>query len=224
MSKDNYLPKDEFLSLKNLPKSNDVIITKPNKGNGIVLLSKQDRMMDIISDTSKFNLIQRDIFSVLLQCEVKDSLTFAKEITISTSATGETGQGFSKENLRKMLEVSVKDCHFVFNNQLYMQRDGVGMGSPLGPTLANAFSCHYDHIWLSNSPIHFKPLYYKRFVKICNKENAQLSHHLLRRASIQLKLKVSKLVNEFYPQVKLSYIQNKEHYSKSFQIQRYSTH
>jgi len=273
---DNNLPKDEFIALKNLSKSNDVVITKPDKGNGIVLLNKQDyvnKMMDIISETNKFNLVQRDIFSVMLQCEgkinrllsklltndvitqdtyrnlyakgstpgimyglpkvhkdgiplrpilsaigtcsyqlakflvpiltplttniftVKDSFTFAKEITTisfdkccmvsfdivslftniplketidicmnNLFQTVETVQGFSKENLRKMLELSVQDCHFIFNNQLFIQRDGVAMGSPLGPTLANAFLCYYEHIWLSNCPIPFKPLYYRRFV------------------------------------------------------------
>ena len=31
------------------------------------------------------------------------------------------------------------------------------MGSPLGPTLANTFSCHYEKAWLDNCPIEFKP-------------------------------------------------------------------
>ena len=38
------------------------------------------------------------------------------------------------------------------------------MGSPLGPTLANAFLCHYEKEWLDNCPIHFKPIIYKRYV------------------------------------------------------------
>ena len=40
------------------------------------------------------------------------------------------------------------------------------MGSPLGPTLANAFLCHYEKEWLDNCPIHFKPVIYKRYVDI----------------------------------------------------------
>ena len=38
------------------------------------------------------------------------------------------------------------------------------MGSPLGPTLANAFLCHYEKEWLDDCPIHFKPIIYKKFV------------------------------------------------------------
>ena len=33
---------------------------------------------------------------------------------------------------------------FLFNGQLYEQTDGVVMGSPLGPLLANAFMCSID--------------------------------------------------------------------------------
>ena len=38
------------------------------------------------------------------------------------------------------------------------------MGSPLGPTLANAFLCHYEKERLGNCPVHFKPMIYKRYV------------------------------------------------------------
>ena len=38
------------------------------------------------------------------------------------------------------------------------------MGSPLGPTLANAFLCHYKKEWLNSCPIEFKPKLYKRYI------------------------------------------------------------
>ena len=38
------------------------------------------------------------------------------------------------------------------------------MGSTLGPTLANAFLCHYEKEWLDNCPSHFKPIVYRRYV------------------------------------------------------------
>ena len=38
------------------------------------------------------------------------------------------------------------------------------MGSPLEPTLANVFMCHFENIWLENCPSHFKPIVYRRFV------------------------------------------------------------
>ena len=38
------------------------------------------------------------------------------------------------------------------------------MGSPLGPTLANVFLCHWEEIWLKKCPKQFAPQYYKRFM------------------------------------------------------------
>ena len=38
------------------------------------------------------------------------------------------------------------------------------MGSPLGPTLANVFMCHFENIWLENCRTQFKPVVYKRYV------------------------------------------------------------
>ena len=46
---------------------------------------------------------------------------------------------FNKEQLRKLLQLAVKENHFLFNRRLYDQIDGMAMGSPLGPTLANIF-------------------------------------------------------------------------------------
>ena len=38
------------------------------------------------------------------------------------------------------------------------------MGSPLGPTLATAFLCHFEKNWLNECPSQFKPVVYKRYV------------------------------------------------------------
>ena len=54
--------------------------------------------------------------------------------------------------------------NFLFNGTLYKQVDGVAMGSPLGPTLANAFMCYWEEKWLNNCPAAFKPSTYRRYV------------------------------------------------------------
>ena len=46
----------------------------------------------------------------------------------------------------------------------YQQIDGVEVGSPLGPTLANAFLSHHESKCLDYCPIDFKPTYYRRYV------------------------------------------------------------
>ncbi len=50
------------------------------------------------------------------------------------------------------------------------------MGSPLGPSLANAFLCHFETVWLDSCPIEFKPVLYKRYVDDCFLLFRQKSH------------------------------------------------
>ena len=51
-----------------------------------------------------------------------------------------------------------------FSGQLFDQIDGVAMGSPLGPSLANIFMSHLEKRYLANCPSEFKPVLYRRFV------------------------------------------------------------
>ena len=53
--------------------------------------------------------------------------------------------------LKVLLEFVTKKSHFIFNGQYYDQIDGVAMGSPLGPVLANIFMCHFEEKWVLNS-------------------------------------------------------------------------
>ena len=67
------------------------------------------------------------------------------------------------DNLTKQ-DVSAKESFFVFDNSLFCQIDGVAMKSPLVPTPANTFLCHYEKKWLDGCPIEFKPKPYERYV------------------------------------------------------------
>ena len=44
-----------------------------------------------------------------------------------------------RDELKQLLELCTKEMHFTFDEKIYQQVDGVCMGSPLGPVLANVF-------------------------------------------------------------------------------------
>ena len=49
--------------LRNLRKNKDIVITKPDKGNGVVILNRKlynNAIEEIISDTSKFEKLSED--------------------------------------------------------------------------------------------------------------------------------------------------------------------
>ena len=72
--------------------------------------------------------------------------------------------GFNKDSFKKLLEIAVQDTHFLFNDKVFKQIDGVSMGSPLGPIMANAFMCSFEEKMLEDCPLSFRPLFYKRYV------------------------------------------------------------
>ena len=51
---------------------------------------------------------------------------------------------FPRSVLKDLLVFATKRSHFVFDGQYYDQIDGVAMGSPLGPALANIFMCDFE--------------------------------------------------------------------------------
>ena len=55
---------------------------------------------------------------------------------------------FSRDEFVKLLNLAIKNCHFIFNGKCYDQIDGVAMGSPLGPLLANIFLSFHETNWL----------------------------------------------------------------------------
>jgi hypothetical protein len=75
--------------------------------------------------------------------------------------------GFIVDQFTRLLNLSVKNCHFLFDGVLYKQVDGVAMGSPLGPLFANIFLSFHEKSWLANYPSNFKPLFYRRYVEDC---------------------------------------------------------
>ena len=72
--------------------------------------------------------------------------------------------GLNKKEITEMLSLTTKESIIVFDMVFYSQIDGVAMGSPLGPSFANAFLCHHEKKWLNECPKHFKPVFYKRYV------------------------------------------------------------
>ena len=69
----------------------------------------------------------------------------------------------TKPQLKKLFVFATSQTHFLFNNEIYDQTDGVAMGSPLGPALANLFMGYHENKWL-NSEESSTVLFYKRYV------------------------------------------------------------
>ena len=69
----------------------------------------------------------------------------------------------SRAQLKKLFYFATSESHFLYKGQYYDQIDGVAMGSPLGPVLANLFMGYKEKIWLKRykGP---KVNFYRRYV------------------------------------------------------------
>ena len=80
-----------------------------------------------------------------------------------------------KNQFEKLLRGALSNNCLLFDGIIYQQIDGVAMGSPLGPSLANAFLAHYEQVWLDDCTDEFKSVYYKRnvddiFAQLCTNQ------------------------------------------------------
>ena len=102
-----------------------------------------------------------DVESLFTNLPVNEAI----DICVNELYTNKTViNNLSKPEFKHLLELSAKDSFFLFNKKFYKQVDGVAMGGPLGPSLANGFLSYYEKLWLATCPDEYKPTYYRRYV------------------------------------------------------------
>ena len=101
---------------------------------------------------------------------------------------------FTRPEMKKLLTICTKNVHFSFNNNIYIQIDGVAMGSPLGPVLANIFMVELESVLFPKLNDHVKK--WRRFVDDTFVYN--------KRGSIEY---VLSMINSFHDNIKSTYEQ-----------------
>ena len=62
----------------------------------------------------------------------------------------------TKNEMKKLLTLCTKNVHFTLNTEINVQNDGVAMGSPLGPILANVFMVELENTLIPRLQQHIK--------------------------------------------------------------------
>ena len=100
---------------------------------------------DITTYDSSFFMASFDVESLFINIPLNKTIN--NSVSDLHNKNLDNGK-LSKIDLFKLLETETSKSSFILDYLLYKQVDGVAMGSPLGPTLANAFLCCYEKEWL----------------------------------------------------------------------------
>ena len=144
-----------------------VPILQPYTANEYVVKDSFSFVSEITAFSSSEELVMAsfDVSSLFTNIPLDETIDLCTDLVFDETDTLQYRDcSLDSTQFRKLLGFAVKENHFVFNGQLFDQIDGVAMGSPLGPSLANIFMSHLEKRYLVNCPSEFKPVLYRRYV------------------------------------------------------------
>ncbi|XP_078384145.1 uncharacterized protein LOC144666620 [Oculina patagonica] len=107
-------------------------------------------------------LVSYDVSSLFTNVPLSETINILVDKAFTDDWFNETyGLELQRNHLTTLLEIATSNQLFQFNGQLYEQIDGVAMGSPLGPLMANVFMCHLDEKLTCDDKM---PSFYRRYV------------------------------------------------------------
>ena len=104
-------------------------------------------------------MISFDVMSLFTNIPLNECI----DLAVSYTTKGNTKLKLSKADLTKLFTIATAQTHFLFNGKVHDKIDGVAMGSPNAPVLANLFMGHYENLWLNECKcpsVHF----FRRYV------------------------------------------------------------
>jgi len=89
-------------------------------------------------------MISLDVESLFTNVPVYETIELAIKIIMDKKKNDKKYTKLNAKDLRNLFELALTNTPFRFYDQLYMQVDGVSMGSPLAPIFADIFMTHIE--------------------------------------------------------------------------------
>ena len=106
------------------------------------------------ANLSRKFLVSYDLISLFTKIPLQETIDIAINLIFNHNPI----LNITKKELKIFFPVT-SQTHFVFKNKFYNQIDGVAMGSPLAPVLANILMDFYESKWLNEYDLN-KPNFY----------------------------------------------------------------
>ena len=107
------------------------------------------------------SLVSHDVSFLSTNVLLEETIELLTHKSVTNNWFNETYKLYLSRQDVDLLRAATKDQLFIFNGQLYEQADGVPMGSPLGPLVANVFMCSIEERLEHDGKM---PTYYRLFV------------------------------------------------------------
>ena len=119
------------------------------------------------SDITSFNssnsfMVSFDIESLYTNIPVNETIDIVCNKLFSSNNS--TYHGYNKAQFKQLLSLTIDNTAFTFNSTLYQQIDGLSMGNPSAPHLANIFLCTLEDNIMDQCPSEYKPKFYRRYL------------------------------------------------------------
>ena len=116
----------------------------------------------ITKQSSNQFLVSYDVQSLFTNVPIHETIAIILEKIFTSDDT--LYYGINTSEFSTLLKLAVSDNHFIFNDQIYKQTEGMAMGSPLGPTFANIFMSALETQFLETSLPTSTPNFYRRYI------------------------------------------------------------
>ena len=140
-------------------------------------------------------LVSCDLTSLFTNIPLQETIGIA----INLISNHNTNLNITRKELKKLFLLATSQTHFIFNSKFYNQIDGVAMGSPLAPVLANIFMGFHKSKWLNECNLK-KPKLYLRYVDdilpaFDNEQDSLNFLNLLNNRHPNIKFTIEKQIN-----------------------------
>ena len=128
------------------------------------MLNSTDHFINIVKDCpvqSGDHLVSYDVKSLYTNVPLKETAGIVTKYVYSKDSVCTPP---IPEKIFTKLLLLVTEGNFLFNGEFYKQIDGLAMGGPLGPSLANFFLAHLEKTRISKCPKEILPKLYLRYI------------------------------------------------------------
>ena len=91
---------------------------------------------EIVHEDSKLFMGSLDVDSFFTNIPLEETINICTNLLYNNE---DVIEGINNSEFKNLLSLAIQELYLIFNDVLYKQKDGVAIGSPLGPTMANVF-------------------------------------------------------------------------------------